>query len=216
MEPAGQFARMSRVLANCPAGSKHQGSRLSRLRKRRHHSKPDPRLDPTRLPFATYDIRPQDVGLWAHARREGRRRLFATEWDQIVFNRGISRITFSRSTGLQFIALEELSYALRVIGHGPIRKIGTVHNLRYRHELRHSCQRNVVSDLSGVVMEALEFTVDGGASNLACIRGLADRLDEESVRKGGERASAVRPYPINILVLLGASAEDQAENRASI
>jgi hypothetical protein len=116
--------------------------------------------------------------------------------------------------GLQVIALEELGYAFRVIGRGPIRKIGTVHNLRYRHELRHSGQRNVISDLSGVVIEAPEFTVHGGASNLACIRGSADRLDEDSVRKSGERASAVRPYPINILVLLRASAEDQAENKA--
>ena len=32
---------------------------------------------------------------------EGRRGLFATEWDQIVFNRGISRITFSRSTAFK-------------------------------------------------------------------------------------------------------------------
>jgi hypothetical protein len=79
------------------------------------------------------------------------------------------------------------------IGGGPIRKIGPVYN---------------------VVVEAPEFTVHGGASNLACIGGAADRLDEEAVRKGGERPSTMRPYPINVFVLLRASAKNEAENGA--
>src|SRR5262249_51166905 len=66
----------------------------------------------------------------------------------------------------------------------------------------------------GVVVEAVEFSVDDRARELVLVRRPAYHLDLEALGKGRQRAAAVGEDPVDVLVALGRAAEDQARDGA--
>ena len=79
--------------------------------------------------------------------------------------------------GFEIIALEERGDALRVVSGNTVWKIGSVYDLRDRHELHHGRERDGGGDLGGVIVEAPKFAFDAGAGELAHVGRSAHRQE---------------------------------------